>query len=149
MIVGAGTSDRLFNVIEAKRMSASVAFTTDDGSAGTQGTVVDVLPEMARDSKTGAVYACGPMPMLRSVALACQQLDIPCQVAVEEHMACGTGVCWTCVVPIRAKDARIRMRRSCLDGPVFNGAKVAWEHTRWEPSPERDELTPTPEAADG
>lgn len=143
MIVGAATGERLFNVIDAKRMSASATFTTDDGSVGTEGIVTDVLADVARDARTTVVYACGPMPMLRAVALTCLELDLPCQTAVEEHMACGVGVCWTCVVPMRAKNGEIRMRRSCIDGPVFNGAKIAWEQTRWDLG---DEFTPADEA---
>ncbi|MGH3443468.1 MAG: dihydroorotate dehydrogenase electron transfer subunit [Nitriliruptorales bacterium] len=141
MILGAATGARIFNAIEAKRMSASVTFTTEDGSLGVDGRVTDVLDDVVGDAKTGVVYACGPMPMLRAVSLRCAELDIPCQVAVEEHMACGVGVCWTCVVPVRAKDGTIRMKRSCVDGPVFNGAHLAWEASRWHDLD--DEFTPS------
>ncbi len=145
MIVGAATGERLFNTIEAKRASASATFTTDDGSVGQQGVVTDVLPQVVSDARTGVVYACGPMPMLRAVALECRDLGVPCQVAVEEHMACGVGVCWTCVVPMRTNSGQVRMRRACLDGPVFDGARVAWEESRWAPedtTPVEDEFTP-------
>ena len=127
MIAGARSSDRIFNAIEAKRITASVTFTTDDGSAGEQGQVTDVLEDVARRCGSGVVYACGPMPMLRAVGELAGSLGLPCQVAVEELMGCGVGVCWTCVVPIRQKDGSLKMKRSCLDGPVFNAAKVAWE----------------------
>jgi dihydroorotate dehydrogenase electron transfer subunit len=131
MIVGARTADRLFNTIEAKRMSASVRVTTDDGTAGIPGTVTDVLAQTVEDCGTQVVYACGPMPMLRAVAVMCADIGVACQVAVEEHMACGVGVCWTCVVPVAGKDGAVRMKRSCLDGPVFNGARIAWDASRW------------------
>lgn len=141
MIVGAATQERIHNAIEAKRITASVTFTTDDGSFGTKGKVTDVLAEVAQSCGTGVVYACGPNPMLRAVSEACMELGLPVQVAVEEHMGCGVGVCWTCVFPIRLKDGSVRMKRSCIDGPVFNGAKVAWEQTRWDlgPPPDDDE----------
>jgi dihydroorotate dehydrogenase electron transfer subunit len=132
MIVGAATQSRILNAIEAKRISASVTFTTEDGSQGEQGRVTDVLPQVAETCRSGVVYACGPMPMLRAVSEQCQELELPVQVAVEEHMACGVGVCFTCVLPVRAKDGEIRMRRACLDGPVFNGTKIAWDETRYE-----------------
>lgn len=135
MIVGAATQERIFNAIEAKRITASVTFTTDDGSFGEKGRVTDVLEKVTRDCGTQVVYACGPMPMLRAVAEACMELGIPCQVAVEEHMACGVGICWTCVVPTRTKDGELRMKRSCIDGPVFNGSKVAWDESRWDTGP--------------
>ena len=133
MIIGAATGDRIFNAMEAKRTSASVTFTTEDGSVGETGRVTDVLAQVAAECKSGVVYACGPMPMLRAVSLQCVELGLPCQVAVEEHMACGVGVCWTCVIPIRGKDGHPRMRRACIDGPVFNGARIAWSASRWEP----------------
>ncbi|MDP9022813.1 MAG: dihydroorotate dehydrogenase electron transfer subunit [Actinomycetota bacterium] len=142
MLLGAATGERIFNAIEAKRTSANVTFTTDDGSYGIRGRVTDALPDVARDGGTGVVYACGPMPMLREVARVCGELRLPCQVAVEEHMACATGVCWTCVVPLRGKDGRVRMKRSCVDGPVFNGARVAWDESRWVPAPVDEEFLP-------
>ena len=127
MIVGARGADRIFNAIEAKRITASVTFTTEDGSLGQQGMVTDVIDDVVRHCGTGVVYACGPMAMLRAVSEHCQLLRLPCQVAVEELMACGVGVCWTCVVPFRTKDGGIRMKRSCIDGPVVNGARIAWD----------------------
>jgi dihydroorotate dehydrogenase electron transfer subunit len=148
MIVGAASQDRIFNAIEAKRITASVTFTTEDGSFGTRGRVTDVLDEVVASCGTGVVYACGPNPMLRAVSEACRELELPCQVAVEEHMACGVGVCWTCVLPIRTKDGGVRMKRACIDGPVFNGAKVAWDETRWAapPEPAPGEQEPEPPA---
>lgn len=146
MINGAATEDRLHGVIEAKRQSSSVAFTTDDGSFGTHGRVTDVLEERVEACNTGVVYAVGPMGMLRAVAEECQRLEVACQVSVEEHMACGVGVCWTCVVPVRGDDGEVHNRRSCLEGPVFDGARIAWDETRFRvgPSvvPEEDEPEP-------
>jgi dihydroorotate dehydrogenase electron transfer subunit len=141
MIVGAADHHRILNAIEAKRLTASVTFTTEDGSFGHRGRVTDVLDEVVERCRTGVVYACGPNPMLRAVSERCRELELPVQVAVEELMACGVGVCFTCVLPVRAKDGTVRMRRSCLDGPVFNGARIAWEQTRWDvgPSPLEDD----------
>ena len=143
MIIGAATRGRILNAIEAKRISASVTFTTEDGSHGEQGRVTDVLPGVVETCRTGVVYACGPMPMLRAVSEQCQELELPVQVAVEEHMACGIGVCFTCVLPIRTRDGELKMRRACLEGPVFNGARIAWDETRYElgapPEPEEEE----------
>jgi dihydroorotate dehydrogenase electron transfer subunit len=133
MIVGAASQDRILGAIDAKRLSASVVFTTEDGSYGTRGRVTDVLSEVATATRAGVVYACGPNPMLRAVSERCQELGLPVQVAVEERMACGIGVCFTCVLPIRAKDGGVRMKRSCIDGPVFNGARVAWDASRYGP----------------
>jgi dihydroorotate dehydrogenase electron transfer subunit len=135
LIVGAASQDRLLDVIEAKRASASVTFTTEDGSYGERGRVTDVLEDVATRCGTGVVYACGPNPMLRAVSERCVELELPVQVAVEEQMACGVGVCFTCVLPIRTKDGTVKMKRSCIDGPVFNGAKVAWDESRFRSGP--------------
>ncbi|MEX2550975.1 MAG: dihydroorotate dehydrogenase electron transfer subunit [Nitriliruptoraceae bacterium] len=133
MINGAATAERILGQIEAKRLSASVAFTTEDGSYGVRGRVTDVLDDMLASSGAGVVYACGPNPMLRAVAEQCAERGIPVQVAVEERMACGIGVCFTCVVPVVGRDGQVRNKRACFDGPVFNGARIDWD--RWGIAP--------------
>jgi dihydroorotate dehydrogenase electron transfer subunit len=131
MIVGAASQDRIHDAITAKRMTASVTFTTEDGSMGVQGRVTDVMDDVIGASRTDIVYACGPNPMLAAVTEVARRHDLPCQVAVEEHMACGIGVCWTCVMPVRGRDGNIHNKRSCIDGPVFSGRSIAWSRTRW------------------
>ena len=125
-VLGAGSADRLFGQLEAKRMASSIAVTTDDGSAGERGRVSDVLPQVLAKTGCEVVYACGPMAMLRAVAMLCAERSIPCQVAVEESMACGIGVCMTCVLPVIGEDGVSRMVRSCVEGPVFLGDRVRW-----------------------
>ena len=127
IVLGAGSSDRLFGLLDAKRMADSVAVTTDDGSSGTRGRVSDVLPAVLEKSAADVVYACGPMAMLRAVSDIATARGIPCQVAVEESMACGIGVCMTCVLPVVGEDGRTRMVRSCVEGPVFLGDRVRWD----------------------
>jgi dihydroorotate dehydrogenase electron transfer subunit len=130
LILGARTHDRVFKQIEGKRLSTTMLVTTEDGSMGQRGRVTDVLPAFLERTRAQVVYACGPNPMLRAVADLCRARSIPCQVAVEEMMACGLGVCWTCVVPVLAQDERGWWNvRACVEGPVFNGARIWWE--RW------------------
>jgi dihydroorotate dehydrogenase electron transfer subunit len=130
MILGARGNDRVFKPIEGKRLANTVVFTTEDGSMGERGRVTDVLAAAIERTGTEVVYACGPNPMLRAVAERCLPEGIPCQVAVEEMMACGLGVCWTCAVPVIALDGRGWWNvRACMEGPVFNGARIWWE--RW------------------
>ena len=126
-VLGAATEDRLFGVLDAKRMGASVAITTDDGSVGTRGWVSDVLPAVLDRTRAAAVYACGPMGMLRSVAHLSTAAGLQSQCAVEESMACGVGVCMTCVLPVIGDDGVTRMVRSCTEGPVFRGDRVRWD----------------------
>ena len=127
IVLGAGSADRLFGLLDAKRVADSVAVTTDDGSTGSRGRVSDVLPGVLEKSRADVVYACGPMAMLRAVADLAADRGIPSQVAVEESMACGIGVCMTCVLPVVGEDGLTRMVRSCVEGPVFLGDRVRWD----------------------
>jgi dihydroorotate dehydrogenase electron transfer subunit len=130
-VLGASTGDRLFGALDAKRMAASVAFTTDDGSYGEKGRVSDVLPEVIDRVHADAIYACGPMAMLEAVqrvaSAAYGGAGIPAQLSVEESMACGIGVCMTCVLPVLGNDGNTRMVRSCHEGPVFPGDRIRWD----------------------
>lgn len=127
IVLGAASADRLFGVDLAGEVADAVQVTTDDGSAGRRGWVSDVLPEVLARCGASDVYACGPMGMLKAVTDAAQAAGATAHVAVEEAMACGVGVCMTCVMPVVGSDGRTRMVRSCLDGPVFEGSRVLWD----------------------
>ena len=126
VIVGAASEDKLFGTLELKRLASTVTITTDDGSLGEQGRVTDVLPEVMERSGAEVVYACGPMAMLSAVSVIAAHYRAHCQVSVEESMACGVGVCMTCVLPVIGTDGVTRMVRSCTEGPVFRGDLVRW-----------------------
>jgi dihydroorotate dehydrogenase electron transfer subunit len=141
MILGGGSAEYVFKPIEAKRVSQTIEIVTMDGSAGSQASVIDVLPRVAEEVRAEVLYAAGPRPMLRAAAEFCAEHRIPAQVAVEEPMACGLGLCFTCVVPVIRKDGSgYDNLRSCTDGPVFNAARVFWD--RW--GSERSATAPTP-----
>ena len=125
-IVGASTEEKLFGTLELKRLSSTVTVTTDDGSLGIQGRVTDLLPELLERTDAAVVYACGPMPMLAATAQIAADHRAYSQCAVEEAMACGVGVCMTCVLPVVGEDGVTRMLRSCTEGPVFRGDRVRW-----------------------
>jgi dihydroorotate dehydrogenase electron transfer subunit len=126
MIVGAATAGRLFGELQAKRLIGKVTVTTDDGSAGQRGWVTDPLPSAIERLGAEIVYACGPMAMLQAVGEVARAHAIVAQVAVEEAMACGIGVCMTCVLPVRGLDGVSRFVRSCVEGPVFDADRVRW-----------------------
>jgi dihydroorotate dehydrogenase electron transfer subunit len=139
-VIGAASAGRLLDAMEAKRLGHSLTLTTDDGSAGRRGLVTDPLGDLLPRTGAGQVYACGPMPMLAAVSRAAAAAGVPCQVAVEEQMACGTGICFSCVVPVGVEGPTgpTRMARSCLEGPVFEGTAIAWaELGHPEPEPSR------------
>ncbi|WP_162510703.1 dihydroorotate dehydrogenase [Treponema endosymbiont of Eucomonympha sp.] len=93
---------------------------TEDGSLGVKGMLPAALSarELA-GARYGAVYACGPEPMLAYVQKICAESRVPCFLSTESRMACGTGACLGCVV--RTADGN---RRCCADGPVFPGEKL-------------------------
>jgi dihydroorotate dehydrogenase electron transfer subunit len=126
VVLGAATESKLFGVLEAKRITASLTITTEDGSVGERGRVTDVLPGVLERTDADVVYACGPMGMLAAVAQIATDHGAYSQCAVEESMACGVGVCMTCVLPVVGDDGVTRMLRSCTDGPVFRGDRVRW-----------------------
>ena len=103
---------------------AKVMVATDDGSMGYHG-FVDTLvrQELERDGGYDAVLACGPKPMLKSVAKAAAEFAVPCQVSMEERMGCGVGACLVCAVPM--KDGT--MMHVCKDGPVFRAEEMDWD----------------------
>ncbi|MFA7265262.1 MAG: dihydroorotate dehydrogenase electron transfer subunit [Candidatus Nanopelagicales bacterium] len=127
LVLGAATESRLFGVVDGRRRASSLAITTDDGSLGTKGRVTDVLDRILDDHGGQVIYGCGPMGMLAGLAKVARERGIVSQCAVEEAMACGVGVCMTCVLPVIGSDGVTRMTRSCTDGPVFFGDQVRWE----------------------
>ena len=150
VILGARNSGLLLNSIDARRLASVCRLTTEDGSAGDQGRVTDILEETMDKCETEVVYTCGPHPMLEAVSKVCAERKIPVQVAVEELMACGYGVCMTCVMPLTrpAKSKKdgaedeIVYARSCTEGPVFNGGQVVWNGGADPVSADQHELTP-------
>jgi dihydroorotate dehydrogenase electron transfer subunit len=92
-----------------------------------RGLVTDRLTQIIHEARTDVIYACGPMGMLRQVTALAGRYDIPVQTLVEESMACGIGVCMTCVLPVVGDDGVTRMVRSCVAGPVFRGETVRWD----------------------
>jgi dihydroorotate dehydrogenase electron transfer subunit len=125
-IIGASTEMKLYGELDLKRVSTSLTLTTEDGTAGIQGRTTDALVTILESAQVDVVYACGPMPMLASVAEESTARKVFSQCSVEESMACGIGVCMTCVLPIVGEDGVTRMLRSCVEGPIFRGDRVRW-----------------------
>ncbi|WP_329257990.1 dihydroorotate dehydrogenase electron transfer subunit [Actinoallomurus sp. NBC_01490] len=126
-LLGGGTADDVHGARGARRAGDSVAVATGDGSLGSAGTVEDLLAGAIEGAQAEVVYACGPLDTLRSVSRTCAGYGIPAQVAVEEPMACGTGVCMACVLPVIGDDGATHMVRTCVEGPVFRGERVRWD----------------------
>ena len=93
---------------------------TDDGSLGHHGLVTELIGGLSFD----AVFACGPLPMLRAVSAAAKERGVPCQVSMEERMACGIGACLGCAVKLRGPDGEAYYGHVCKDGPVFDSSEL-------------------------
>lgn len=130
MVLGASTAAKIYAPLEGKRSVNSMTLTTDDGSAGTQGRVSDVLPSIIEQNQIEIIYSCGPMAMLSAITDIANRFGVMHQCSVEESMACGIGVCMTCVLPVEGRDGITRMVRTCIEGPVMDGSKVTWSKSR-------------------
>ncbi len=104
--------------------NGEVYISTEDGSAGTKGNVMDAIQEngLAAD----VIYACGPTPMLRAIKEYAEANHIECYISLEERMACGIGACLACVCQTKEKDhhSNVNNKRICKDGPVFLSTEV-------------------------
>lgn len=127
MLLGASTAAKIYAPMEGKRAVNSMRIYTEDGSMGTSGRVTDPIAEIIKDLNIGVIYSCGPMAMLAAITKISNQYDVVHQCAVEEAMACGVGICMTCVLPVENEDGLVSNLRSCIDGPVMDGSKVQWE----------------------
>ena len=126
MLLGASTGSKIYAPMEGKRAVNSMRIYTEDGSMGVAGRVTDPIAEIIKDLNVAVIYSCGPMPMLAAITTIADQFDVVHQCAVEESMACGVGICMTCVLPVENEDGSISNLRSCIDGPVLDGSKVQW-----------------------
>lgn len=126
MLLGASTASKIYAPMEGKRAVNSIRIYTEDGTMGQIGRVTDPIAEIIKDLDIAVVYSCGPMAMLSAITEITNPLSVVHQCAVEEAMACGIGVCMTCVLPVQNDDGTISMLRSCIDGPVMDGSKVQW-----------------------
>jgi dihydroorotate dehydrogenase electron transfer subunit len=126
MLLGASTGSKIYAPMEGKRAVNSMRIYTEDGSMGVAGRVTDPIAEIIKDLNVAVIYSCGPMPMLAAITKIADQCDVVHQCAVEESMACGVGICMTCVLPVENEDGSISNLRSCIDGPVMDGSKVQW-----------------------
>lgn len=123
MIV-AGYRDAQTFLKEQFEENGTVYVSTEDGSVGTKGTVLDAIAGHCLEGDI--VYACGPTPMLRALKAWAAEKGIPCYLSLEERMACGIGACLACVCKTGEKDAHsnVKNKRICKDGPVFLSTEV-------------------------
>ena len=113
---------------ELEELGITVALTAEAGGEVYGGVVTDLLETFLQrdEAREAHVYACGPWPMLRVVAGLAEAAGCPCQVSMEERMACGIGVCNSCVVEVLRPDGSIDHKKLCVDGAVLDATEVNW-----------------------
>ncbi len=122
---GHRSSAFLAGVDDFCRLGVEVLISTDDGSAGHRGTVIELVPPVVEASPYPCrIVACGPEKMLHATADMAARMGLPCQVSLESPMACGIGICFSCVTKIRDAQGQWDYRRICVEGPIFNAADV-------------------------
>lgn len=122
---GARSREYLVGVEDFEQAGVEVRVSTDDGSAGHHGLVTDLIGSVVEGSSLGCRLACcGPEPMMEAAAKVARQLGLRCQVSLETPMACGIGICFSCVAKIRDASGGWDYRRTCVEGPVFEAEEV-------------------------
>ena len=126
MYLGASTGSKIYAPMEGKRAVNTLRIYTEDGSMGEIGRVTAPIAQLIAEGAVDVIYSCGPMGMLSAISSIVKGSDVVHQCAVEESMACGVGICMTCVIPVADEFGVTTMKRSCIDGPVMDGSLVQW-----------------------
>ena len=126
---GARNAAFLAGIPDFENVGVDVKVSTDDGSAGQHGLVTELLDAVLQQSSEAncRVVCCGPEPMMRAVARLTRRFGVPTQVSLETPMACGIGICFSCVAEIYDARGEADYRRTCIEGPVFDAQRVKWD----------------------
>jgi dihydroorotate dehydrogenase electron transfer subunit len=122
---GVRSQEYLACVDDFRRLGIDVQLATDDGSEGHRGLVTELIRPVVEQSPSACrIVCCGPEPMMEATARIARQLSVPCQLSLESPMACGVGICFSCVKKIRDGSGGWDYRRTCVEGPVFEADDV-------------------------
>ena len=124
---GARTKGYLAGITDFESACSRVRVATEDGSLGHRGRVTELLKEILEESNTNCrIACCGPEPMMEAVREIAHAYAVPCEVSLETPMACGIGICFTCVAKIKQSDGAWDYQRTCVEGPVFDAERIVW-----------------------
>ncbi len=124
---GARSADYLAGVEDFEQLGVEVRISTDDGSRGHHGLVTDLLQQVLTESDLPLrIVCCGPERMMEAVSHIAAHSNTPCQVSLETPMACGMGICFSCVARVTDEVGGWDYKRTCVEGPVFDSAKILW-----------------------
>jgi dihydroorotate dehydrogenase electron transfer subunit len=127
LFYGARRASELFFLDLFEELGARLVITTEDGSRGEHGRVTAPLERELRQGTPTHLFACGPTPMMKAVASLAALHNRACDVSLEQVMGCGLGGCYSCVVAVRDVGGPPHFVRSCIEGPVFEARRIAWE----------------------
>lgn len=124
---GARTEEYLVALDAFEERGVRLAIATEDGSLGHRGRVTEVLKDLlSRSEGTSRIACCGPEPMMQAVSKIAHEHNVTCEVSLETPMACGIGICFTCVAKIDQGDGTWDYRRTCVEGPIFESQSIVW-----------------------
>jgi dihydroorotate dehydrogenase electron transfer subunit len=125
---GVRSADYLAGVDDFQSAGIDVRLSSDDGSVGRRGFVTEVLREVLDQTSAGErlVMCCGPEPMMHAVTKLCEEHKTRCLVSLETPMACGIGICFSCVTKVRQPEGGWDYKRTCVEGPIFDAQKIEW-----------------------
>lgn len=121
--IGFRNKDLVILEEEFRNVCDNLILATDDGSYGRNGFAINFLKEDVKKNRPDCIYACGPVPMLKAIQEFAKEENIPCQISLEERMACGMGVCLGCAVKY-VENGKEQYKHVCKNGPVFNAENV-------------------------
>jgi len=128
LLYGASTRNRICCTDDFRKIGVDVRVATDDGSEGYHGFVTDLIPTVMKKPSKAVIVCCGPHAMLQATFETAKRLgNIPCFVSLESPMACGLGICFSCVVETTDDNGTRDYSRTCVDGPVFDAYRLCWD----------------------
>lgn len=125
LFYGVRTEELAAGIEDFRAAGAEVHLASDDGSVGQRGFVTQLLEQHLGAHGPKHLIGCGPEPMLHALGALAKKRGLPCHVSLETPMACGVGICFSCVTKIRTGEGW-DYRRVCVEGPVFDAAAMEW-----------------------
>jgi dihydroorotate dehydrogenase electron transfer subunit len=128
LVYGTRSADYLAGVDQFEAIGCETRLCTDDGSYLPKKRVPELLREVLEelDGRELRIACCGPEPMMERVAEIAVERRIACEISLETPMACGIGICFSCVAKIRQDDGQWDYKRTCVEGPIFEAERIVW-----------------------
>lgn len=128
LLYGARSAEYFAGLEEFRQTGLMLELATDDGSIGPPQRVTDLLKSKLStlQGKSIRIVCCGPEPMMEAVSEIAHHYQVACEVSLETPMACGIGICFTCVAKVKQDDGSWDYKRTCIEGPIFSSEEIVW-----------------------